>query len=427
MDLLESSKLKESVAYDGPGPTGDGSSSSVQKAKAGEKRKAGETKEPKEDAEKSADTKKKTARQRIPRAKKPKDMPKRPLSAYNLFFKSTRAKMMESTPVGSDGKAIPAGKIGFETLAKTIGREWKALSAKELDKYKAKAEEDMQRYKREMEDYHQNLAKKRRVTLPAAPNAEQGDKDPPMNENSIRGSSGGESAQNLASLSSAIGGSGEQLTQQSQESAFTARGGAPSNDNYGSIVEALAAARSQQTDQQALLQELANIRRQELFLQQAATVDPLANAMSQHSTAAGAGSLLYDQLLAHKLDMLRSQQALTSGFGQSQSQFPPSASALFGLQQHQAQHQQAPSFLEQLIMLQQHQNRRPTGLAGLHAESSSLLNAQAGVDHALEEAQQRRYAASLGATGEYLGTKEVAESLLEARNKAGRQQDKEDK
>ena len=115
--------------------------------------------------------------------KKPKDRPKRPLSAYNIFFKEERARILEKLPTATDdvkkeedeGKegeetaAVgeddpkdkssskrtkrPHGKIGFESLAKVIGQRWQELSADQVEYYKKKAEVDMKRYKQEMEVY----------------------------------------------------------------------------------------------------------------------------------------------------------------------------------------------------------------------------------------------------------------------------------
>jgi hypothetical protein len=92
--------------------------------------------------------------------RKPKDRPKRPLSAYNIFFKEERGKILSEIPGGHQNehgekkgkrKKSPHGKIGFESLAKTIGQRWQSLDPTQIEHYKSKAMEDMVRYKEEME------------------------------------------------------------------------------------------------------------------------------------------------------------------------------------------------------------------------------------------------------------------------------------
>lgn len=135
--------------------------------------------------------------------KKPKDRPKRPLSAYNLFFKAERARILEGIPEdkdkkdedakegeegkkeepeatkeegeeegGKEGKPKkkkrPHGKIGFESLAKVIGQRWQDLAPDQVEHYKKLAEVDMKRYKQEMEVY---LGKRENGGLPPAPTA----------------------------------------------------------------------------------------------------------------------------------------------------------------------------------------------------------------------------------------------------------------
>mmetsp|Transcript_4077 Transcript_4077/g.5339 ORF Transcript_4077/g.5339 Transcript_4077/m.5339 type:complete len:368 (-) Transcript_4077:217-1320(-) len=114
--------------------------------------------------------KKKTVR------KKHKDKPKRPLSAYNIFFKEERKRILESIPSkGEEGddaskeeeseenveidektgkkkrKKTPHGKIGFENLAKIIGQRWQELKEDKIAYYKDLAAQDMKRYKEQME------------------------------------------------------------------------------------------------------------------------------------------------------------------------------------------------------------------------------------------------------------------------------------
>ena len=98
------------------------------------------------------------------RRKQPKDKPKRPLSAYNIFFKEERARLLqklddakkeEASENGNeeDEDKKPPSKIGFENLAKIIGSKWQDLTPTQVEYYKEKAGEDMKRYKSEMETY----------------------------------------------------------------------------------------------------------------------------------------------------------------------------------------------------------------------------------------------------------------------------------
>lgn len=127
--------------------------------------------------------------------KKPADMPRRPLSAYNLFFSEERERILkeidekegggvkkeESTDVeGADDSKedsseskpkallrpmIPSqkkrrphrkthGKISFQQLARMVGERWKSLDDERREYYKELAREDMRRQKIAMEEYY---------------------------------------------------------------------------------------------------------------------------------------------------------------------------------------------------------------------------------------------------------------------------------
>jgi hypothetical protein len=108
-----------------------------------------------------------------PTRKKPKDKPKRPLSAYNFFFKEEREKILkillaedpkdvENDPGSEDyiGEEMmkrlkkEGGKVSFEEMGKLIGQRWKNIDPDRLSKYSELAAEDTERYKKEMQSYN---------------------------------------------------------------------------------------------------------------------------------------------------------------------------------------------------------------------------------------------------------------------------------
>ena len=115
------------------------------------------------------------------KAKKRRDKsrPSQPLSAYNLFFKDQRllllaeqqqaqAKADQEDNDDQDGGDADATngkrkrpKIGFERMAKTIAKRWKAIDKEDLVVYEKRAQEDQKRYKAELAVY---LQKKRDET-----------------------------------------------------------------------------------------------------------------------------------------------------------------------------------------------------------------------------------------------------------------------
>ena len=77
--------------------------------------------------------------------------PKRPLSAYNLFFKHERERLLESNTERSEGRF--KRKIGFGALAQFIAQKWKNTDDERREYFRDLAAEDMVRYKREKAEW----------------------------------------------------------------------------------------------------------------------------------------------------------------------------------------------------------------------------------------------------------------------------------
>jgi len=91
--------------------------------------------------------------------------PKRPLSAYNIFFKDIRQEIVgseEDTPIfdcfghclkphSRRRRRKKHGKISFGGLAKAVGAMWKQLSPEKVAYYNGKAEESREAYRKEIQ------------------------------------------------------------------------------------------------------------------------------------------------------------------------------------------------------------------------------------------------------------------------------------
>jgi hypothetical protein len=97
--------------------------------------------------------------------KKPKDMPRRPLSAYNLFFKSERQRILASISEGANPRLGRSGKpvgMGFAGLARDIASKWKVLESAEKSVYEEQAKVEKLRYRQEISAWRSTQAPKQK-------------------------------------------------------------------------------------------------------------------------------------------------------------------------------------------------------------------------------------------------------------------------
>uniref|UniRef100_A0A7S3L8R2 HMG box domain-containing protein n=1 Tax=Amphora coffeiformis TaxID=265554 RepID=A0A7S3L8R2_9STRA len=80
------------------------------------------------------------------------DRPKRPLSAYNLFFRDQRECLLKTLPpTKSNGRGH--GKISFRDLGKMIGSMWKEIDPQEKARYEVMASQGREKYRKSVEEW----------------------------------------------------------------------------------------------------------------------------------------------------------------------------------------------------------------------------------------------------------------------------------
>lgn len=94
------------------------------------------------------------------KSKEPSDKPKRPLSAYNLFFRHARAEILKEAAQPTYKPRRSHGKIGFAALARSVAEKWKSLEKDEKKIFEGKAVEEKERYERELEVWNQKRVEK---------------------------------------------------------------------------------------------------------------------------------------------------------------------------------------------------------------------------------------------------------------------------
>jgi HMG (high mobility group) box len=96
--------------------------------------------------------------------RKPKGKPKRPLSAYNIFFQEMRPIIMAHPAVS-----------GFSDLAKVVAAHWKNLNPTMKRPYEEKARQDMVRYRMDLSIWEMNRTMEANSVTPPPPSEDDAD------------------------------------------------------------------------------------------------------------------------------------------------------------------------------------------------------------------------------------------------------------
>ena len=182
-----------------------------------------------QDGEKTATKKKRkttTSGSQLPaRRKKPRDAPRRPLSAYNIYFKEERAALIARSDEGNpdddfrhdldtivaSGKKRDDPSAVFQAASRTLATRWRTMEPKDKVKYEKLADEEMKRYRARVFEYESRMVEDARQKSLARKQGPSGGNDdsvvPDHSSASISGNQeiGNDSHRSAEAHASAIG------------------------------------------------------------------------------------------------------------------------------------------------------------------------------------------------------------------------------
>eukprot|EP00339_Tiarina_fusa_P022808 CAMPEP_0117030228 /NCGR_PEP_ID=MMETSP0472-20121206/21832_1 /TAXON_ID=693140 ORGANISM="Tiarina fusus, Strain LIS" /NCGR_SAMPLE_ID=MMETSP0472 /ASSEMBLY_ACC=CAM_ASM_000603 /LENGTH=347 /DNA_ID=CAMNT_0004738235 /DNA_START=119 /DNA_END=1162 /DNA_ORIENTATION=+ len=273
------------------------------------------------------------------RRHKPKDFPKRPLSAYNIFFKETRESIIKEQKDAGD-----EANVDFQTMAKEIAARWKALPSDERERVDKLAKEDMERYREAVKTYEDEMVKRsRKEREETAAAEEKAAKQAAEDREEAAAAAAAEKAASAAAANAAAA-----QRQAAYPGAAAAAGSLAARNMDHSLLAAEAAANDSaalRNEQELLREQLAAMQHREMMQRQLLLMEELraVEARAQqvrhlqfpgglHGDYLGSG-LQAAQLgypsLAHE-SLLKQQMGLGGGFGGGYGGLPGAGAGLLG-------------------------------------------------------------------------------------------------
>ena len=93
----------------------------------------------------------------------PLTKPKRPLTAYNLYFHSERLRLIESRSTKNNKGKVVKGKVAFAEMARIISKRWNEADSSIRAPFCHKANVEKLRYLREKQEYNDKLEHRRQI------------------------------------------------------------------------------------------------------------------------------------------------------------------------------------------------------------------------------------------------------------------------